>query len=118
MRFDAEFALHFFPAPSSDWAPRAIACSALTGRGLPALWNAVREFAEVTRTIGSFDEIRRGQRRRWLLDALDDGLTQLFRVHPLVRQQIAEFEREVLEGRVTPFRAARSLLEIYTRSSR
>jgi LAO/AO transport system kinase len=117
-RADAETSLHFFPAPSSGWAPRAIACSALTGRGIPALWNAAREFADLARSNGSVELNRREQRRRWLRDALDHGLAQLFRSHPLVHQQVAAYERDVLEGRTTPFCAARSLLEIYTGSRR
>jgi GTPase len=117
-RTDAETALHFFPAPASGWTPRAIACSAVTGRGIPALWNAVREFANLTRSSGSFELNRREQRRRWLRNALEHGLVQLFRSHPLIRQQVAAYEREVLEGRITPFSAARSLLSLYAGASR
>jgi LAO/AO transport system kinase len=117
-RTDAEMALHFFPAPASGWTPRAIACSAVTGRGIPALWNVVREFADLAQDNGSFEQNRREQRRRWLRDALEHGLGQLFRAHPLIRQQVAAFEREVLEGRTTPFCAARLLLELYAGAPR
>jgi LAO/AO transport system kinase len=82
------------------------------------LWNAVREFADLARGNGSFEKNRREQRRRWLRDALEHGLGQLFRAHPLIRQQVAVFEREVLEGRTTPFCAARSLLELYAGTPR
>jgi LAO/AO transport system kinase len=117
-RSEAERALHYFPAAVSGWTPRAIACSALTGRGIPALWNAVQEFAELARANGSFERNRCDQRRRWLRDALDQGLARLFRSHALVSQHMPEYEREVTEGRITPFRAARQLLEIYTGASR
>lgn len=113
---DAELALHFFPARPSRWKPRAMACSALTGSGVPALWNAVREFAELTRANGSFESNRCEQRRRWLSDALKHGLAQLFHAHPLVRQEVALYERQVLEGYITPLRAARSLLDLYAGS--
>jgi LAO/AO transport system kinase len=117
-RSDAEIALHFFPAKASGWMPGAIACSALTGRGIPALWNAVREFAERARANASFESNRREQRRRWLRDALDHGLARLFRTHPLIHEQVAVYEREVFEGRTTPFRAARSLLDMYAGAAR
>lgn len=117
-RSDAELALHFFPVSRLGWSPRAIACSAFTGRGIPALWNAVREFSALTRFNGSLEQNRREQRRRWLRDALEHGLAQLFRAHPLIHQQVGVYEQEVVEGRTTPFRAARSLLEIYTGSAR
>lgn len=117
-RADAETALHFFCPPSFGWIPRAVACSALTGRGIPVLWNAVREFAQVTRSNGSFQSNRREQRRRWLREALEHGLAQLFRAHPLIREQVAAYEREVFEGRITPFHAVRSLLDVYAGSGR
>jgi LAO/AO transport system kinase len=117
-RAEAERALHFFPAPMTGWTPTTMACSAVTGRGIPALWNLVREFTEATRSSGSFEENRRQQRRRWLRDALEHGLAQIFGAHPVIRQQVAAYEREVLDGHTTPFRAARALLDLYTESSR
>jgi LAO/AO transport system kinase len=117
-RADTETALHFFSPPASGWTPRAIACSARTGRGIADLWNAVREFAVVANSNGSFESNRREQRRRWLRDSLEHGLAQIFRSHPFIRRQVAAYEREVLDGRTTPFHAARALLEIYAGSPR
>jgi putative protein kinase ArgK-like GTPase of G3E family len=56
---------------------------------------------------------RREQRRKWLRESLEHGLAELFRSHPAVVEQLAVYEREVLEGRATPFRAARALLDVY-----
>lgn len=117
-RADAETALHFFPASGSGWKPSAMACSALSGTGIPGLWDRVREFAELTKSNGWLERNRREQRRRWLRALLEQGLAQIFRSHPLVRQQVAACERDVMEGRTTPFHATRRLLEIYTGSGR
>lgn len=111
-RADAENALHFFPGSSSEWRARAIACSAVTGRGIPALWNAVREFATVTRGNGWMEANRREQRKRWLRSALEERLMQIFRSHPSVSVHVAEYERDVVEGKTTPFHAARELLAL------
>jgi LAO/AO transport system kinase len=113
-RADAETALHLFPHSGSGWTPRALACSALTGRGIPALWNYVCESAALSKANGWRELNRREQRRRWLRASLEQGLTELFRAHPLIREHVAAYEHEVLEGRTTPFRAARKLLDIYT----
>lgn len=117
-RMDAEHALHFFPGSGSRWTPRAIACSALTGRGIPALWNSVREFAELTKANGWMEANRREQRKRWLRVALEEGLTRLFRSHPLISEQVAAYERDVIEGKTTPFQAARELLAFYADAER
>ena len=106
-------ALHFFPAGPSGWKPCAIATSACTGRGIAQIWSNVLEHASMARTSGWFDQNRREQRRRWMHETLEHGLRQAFNAHPLIRLRMETLEREVLQGRATPFRAARTLLETY-----
>lgn len=107
-------ALHFLPAAASGWTPRAMACSALTGRGIADIWNCVLEQTTITKANGWFAGNRREQRRRWMHDILELGLRQFFSAHPLIRMRMEAFEGEVLEGQITPFRAARTLLEMYS----
>ncbi len=107
-------ALHFLAASPSGWTPRALACSAMAGRGIAEIWNRVLEHASLTRGNGWFEENRREQRRRWMHETLESGLRQFFSAHPLIRMRMEAFEREVLEGKTTPFRAARTLLEMYS----
>ena len=111
---EANNALHFLPGSPSGWTPRAMACSALTGRGIAEIWKCVMEHAALTHANGWFDENRREQRRRWMHETLELGLRQFFSAHPLIRMRMETFEREVLEGQTTPFRAARKLLEMYS----
>ena len=111
---EAKNALHFFPGAPSGWTRRGIACSALTGRGIPELWNCVVEHAAMGKQNGWFERNRRQQRRRWMHETLEHGLKQFFTAHPLIRMRMDGLEREVLEGRTTPFRAARMLLEMYS----
>jgi LAO/AO transport system kinase len=115
---EANHALHFFPGSPSGWAPRAMSCSAHTGRGIPELWSCVLEHAAISRANGWFDRNRCEQRRRWLRASVEQGLGRLFLAHPLVRARKEALEADVVAGRTTPFRAARALLEIYTGSGR
>jgi LAO/AO transport system kinase len=110
---EANNALHFFPRSPSGWTPRALACSAHTGRGVPDLWNRVLEHAAITRANGWFDRNRREQRLRWMSESVEQGLRRRFSTHPQVQTRMEEFEAEVAAGRTTPFRAAQALLEIY-----
>ncbi|HEV2444746.1 MAG TPA: methylmalonyl Co-A mutase-associated GTPase MeaB [Candidatus Sulfopaludibacter sp.] len=111
---ETDNALHFLAASPSGWMPRALACSALCGRGIAEIWNAVLEHATLTRASGWFDENRREQRRWWMHETLESGLRQFFSAHPLIRMRMEAFERDVLDGKTTPFRAARVLLEMYS----
>jgi LAO/AO transport system kinase len=110
-------ALHFLPALPSGRTPRAMACSAHTGRGIGEIWKLVLEHAAITKTNGWFDQNRSEQRRRWMHETLELGLCQFFSSHPLIRMRMETFEREVLDGQTTPFRAARALLEMYANLS-
>ena len=111
-------ALHFFPGSPSGWTSRAITCSALTGRGISELWNRILEHTAVTKANGWFDENRREQRRRWMHETLEQGLRQFFNANPVIHARLDLLEREVLDGRTTPFRAARTLFEMYSHSGR
>jgi len=116
-RAQAENALHFFPASHSGWTPRALACSALTGAGIPELWECVLQYIRLTRTNGRLEQMRRAQQKRWMHEMIDESLRQRFDAHPAVRHSIEALERDVSEGRTTSFRAARMLLEMYSRTT-
>jgi LAO/AO transport system kinase len=113
-RAEAQNALHFFPASGSGWTPRAVTCSALTGAGISELWECVHEYAALTRGNGWLAASRREQQRRWMHEMIDQSLQQRFFAHPSVRSRIEALERDVTEGRTTPFRAARTLLAAYS----
>jgi LAO/AO transport system kinase len=113
-RAEAQNALHFFSASGSGWTSRAMTCSALRGAGISELWALVLEYTELTRSSGWLAASRREQQRRWMQEMIDQALRQRFDAHSAVRGQIAALERDVAEGRTTPFRAARTLLEAYS----
>lgn len=111
---EADNALHYLPPPPSGWIPRAIACSAITGHGIGEIWKCILEHNAETHANGWFDENRRKQRRHWMHETLQLGLRHLFSAHPLIRMRMESLEREVLQGQITPFRAARTLLDMYS----
>ena len=113
-RSDAENALHFFPRSESGWTPRALACSALTGAGVPELWASIQQHAALTIANGWRSHARHEQARRWMHELIDQDLRRRFASHPGVRSHLAAIEQEVIHGRIPPFRAARTLLEMYS----
>jgi len=113
-RSEAQNALHYFPVSQSGWTPRALTCSAQTGKGIPELWSLVLEYAAMTKANGWFSLTRRNQTQKWMHEIIRDGLRQRFESHPAIRERRSALEQEVLEGRITSFRAARELLETYS----
>jgi len=115
-RNEAQNALHYLPGPASGWTPRALTCSAQTGKGIAELWNCVLEHDTLTKANGWFSAARRSQTRRWMHEIIEQGLKQQFESQPAIRRRMETLEQEVMEGRTTSFRAARTLLEIYSGS--
>jgi LAO/AO transport system kinase len=113
-RHEAENALHYFPRPANGWTPRALTCSAQTGKGIAELWKCVLEYTDLTKANGWFSVNRQNQTRRWMREIIEQGLRQRFESHPAIRRRMEALEKDVLEGRTTSFRAARTLLEIYS----
>jgi LAO/AO transport system kinase len=112
-RVEAENALHYFPISASGWTPRALTCSAQTGKGISEIWNCVLELVALTNSNGWFSRVRRDQAKKWMHEIIEHGLMQQFEAHPAIRKRLEALEQEVLQGQTTSFRAARTLLDIY-----
>jgi LAO/AO transport system kinase len=113
-RHEAESALHYFPRSANGWTPRALTCSAQAGKGIAELWNCMLEHASLTKANGWFSVNRQNQTRRWMHEIIEQGLRQRFESHPAIRGCMVALEQDVSEGHTTSFRAARTLLEIYS----
>jgi LAO/AO transport system kinase len=113
-RSEAQNALHFFPASRSGWTPRAQICSAASGLGIRDLWACVLEYDTLTRGNGWREHVRREQMRCAMATAIEQELKRRFELHPAVRDRLAMLEHDVLEGKITPFAAARELLDLYS----
>ena len=114
-RSEAQNALHYLPSSPSGWTPRALTCSAQTGKGIPELWNCVTEYLAMTRANGWFADARRRQAQAWMQEIISEGLRQGFESQLAIKKRKLILEKEVLEGRITSFRAARELLDAYSR---
>jgi LAO/AO transport system kinase len=112
-RAEADNALHYFPASNSGWTPIAVTCSAQTGKGIAELWKTVREHSALTHANGWFDSIRRDQTRKWMREIIQQGLMHRFQSNASIRARLASLEQDVLSGRTSSFRAARTLLALY-----
>lgn len=106
-------ATHLFPPKESSWSPQVLACSAERGTGIAEIWQTIEEYKRHILANGFFYENRRRQAGYWLQEALEAGLKNAFLAHPAVRKKLTAIEPEVLAGRMSPFAAAESVLEVF-----
>jgi LAO/AO transport system kinase len=93
--------------------PPVLTCSALTGEGVGAVWEAVRRRHERLAAGGGLAERRRRQNLRWLWALVEDRLRQAVHASPAVQAVRGDLEREVLAGSVPAAVAARRILEAF-----
>ncbi len=105
-----EYALHLLAPASPDWHPPVLTCSALAMEGVDRIWETVRAHREIITASGALTANRRQQALAWLQDLLDDGLRERFLRHPGIQEQLPRYQREVVDGRISPTAAAEALL--------
>ena len=114
-RADHAHALALLQPASGAWTPVVLCASARTGEGVDAFWRTVLAHREAITKSGELERRRRSQARAWLWRLVDEGLQAAFRADPRVAAKLPELETEVEARAVSAPRAARSLLDIFTR---
>ena len=114
-RRDAENALHFLRPSPSGWKPRALACSAQTGDGVPNLWSCILKYVELTGANGWFERARHQQARYSLHEILEQELMQMFSLDPVLQERMSILEQQVVAGGMTTSSAVRELIVLFLR---
>ncbi|WP_071460065.1 methylmalonyl Co-A mutase-associated GTPase MeaB [Bacillus massilinigeriensis] len=90
--------LHFLQPATKGWESRALACSSVTGDGIPGVWGMLEEFESNTKESGVFYERRREQSREWIHALISDRLEFSFYQQPEVKALLPKVENEVIAG--------------------
>ncbi len=106
-------ALRLFPKSISGWDPKVTTCSSITSEGIPNIWNMVEEYEKLTRSNGYFVNRRNNQSKYWMNETIRASLIEHFYSYPAIESLLPEYEQKVLNNQMTPFTAARDLLQTY-----
>lgn len=115
-RREYQSALDLFASSPDGWMTSVVTCSAHTGEGIAGIWEQVLKHHAKLQSSGALDRLRREQVKSWMYELIEYGLREQFRNHSAVRARLPECEQNVAQGRLSPFRAAERLLEIYRES--
>ena len=106
-------ALHLFPPPESGWIPVVETCSAKTHEGIINVWETIDDFCRFTSAKGFFTRRRMEQDRQVFFDAIDESLKTSFYSRKDIIHQLKKMEMDVVAGKISPYVAAKELLEKY-----
>lgn len=103
-------ALHLYPPKENGWVPKVLSCSALKNTGLDEIWEMVLKYISENKGSNFFSLKRQKQNKNWLLQTLDDQLKQRFYQDKKVAKQLEKLIDDVINNKISPFRAAEKLL--------
>lgn len=95
------------------WHPEVMCLSALDENQIGSFWEVILRFQQLQTSNGSFQRRRSHQSLAWLDDQINQGLKELFKNHPEVKERYLRYQSEVQAGVVDPSVAARNLLDIF-----
>jgi LAO/AO transport system kinase len=95
-------ALHILTPRSPNWTPPVVIYSALTGTGIPELWDQVLAHREHLTSSGELAARRRDQQVKWMWSMLEERLFTKLRTDPALRAKLPRIETAVAEGKLSP----------------
>ncbi|MEL6918873.1 MAG: methylmalonyl Co-A mutase-associated GTPase MeaB [Bacteroidota bacterium] len=106
-------ALHLYPPKENGWIPEVHICSALKETGISDIWQMIQTYTDSGKDKNHFHTKRQEQNKHWLLQTIEDRLTQEFYGNELIKGQLQSLITAVTKNEMSPFDAAEKLLYTY-----
>ena len=97
-------AIHLFPAKDSTWAPKVLSYSMFNEQSVLKVWEMIKAFEAEIKENGYFEQRRNEQSVYWMRESVRDLLWN--RLLDQSSAYIQQIEKEVLEGKISPFKAS------------
>lgn len=109
--------LHVISPASHGWKVPTALCSALSGEGVPELWEDVLRYIAMRKEQGAFLKNRQQQSLEWLHTLIGEYLRRRFYEQPAIQEALIVLTKEMAEGRATPASALQALIALYEHES-
>ncbi len=104
-------ALHLYPPKANGWTPKVLRCSASEQTGILEIWHLIEEYVTLNKKNGHFEQNRKNQNKNWFLQTVDEQIKQYFHQKKSFEKVQNDMLVAVENNRVSPFYAAKKLLE-------
>jgi LAO/AO transport system kinase len=95
-------ALHILTPRLAEWQPPVVTYSALSGDGLPDMWDRILDHQRRLSATGAFAARRREQQVKWMWAELHDRLRGRIASDPKLKAKLPQLERAVSDGVLSP----------------
>ncbi len=110
---DYQHAMRIVTPMNPMWTPPVVTVSAMENRGLDVLWEKIQQYKKAVQEAGAFETKRRAQQIRWMWSMIEDRLMTHLRADERLRTLVADMERGIADGKVTPGLAADNILQAF-----
>jgi LAO/AO transport system kinase len=107
--------LSFLNPFTEGWKTKALTASALTGEGIPEIWNVIQEFRQNTEASGVFERRRQEQNLDWMRGLIDEALRRQFFSDDTMKKKLEQISASVARGEIPPVKAVESLMTDWIR---
>ncbi|AWX43391.1 GTPase ArgK [Flagellimonas maritima] len=104
-------ALHLYPPKENGWIPKVLSCSAIENKGIIEIWEMIIDFILQNQENGHFKKKRKIQNKNWFLQTIDEQLKMFFHQKESFKKAKEKMIKAVEENKVSPFYAAKSLMD-------
>jgi LAO/AO transport system kinase len=95
------------------WTPQVLTCSALEKTRLQEVWQMIKDYQSKALEANYFYQKRARQNIDWMNKLVIEQLQSRLRNNPAIRAMLPELEQQVKQGGVTPYVAARKILDLF-----
>ena len=106
-------ALHYLSPATPPWRTEVGLCSALTGEGVPAVWETVNRFFALLEPAGVIRRRREEQTVEWFEALIREELERRFFSDAPVKRRLATIREAVVRGETTVAAAVHTLFDAF-----
>ena len=88
-------------------------CSSIRNEGFDKIWDTIMEYKQFTANNNFFEKQRKEQARYWLYETINQNIQDKFYSSNNMKNLLDEYEKKVLDDKLSSFIAAKLILSEY-----